>query len=90
MPSEQLRGELAQLHSLLQDTHEIDESTRQSLTQLSADIQRVLQTPPEETDQGDTDLRQRIDDAVLDFGTKHPQLTQILSRVTDLLSNMGI
>ena len=90
MPSEQLRAELAQLHSLLQHTHEIDDSTRQSLTQLAEDIQRVLQAPADGTDQGNTDLRQRIDDVVLDFETKHPQLTQILSRVTDLLSNMGI
>ncbi len=90
MPSDQLRAELAQLHSLLQDTHEIDDSTRQSLTQLAEDIQRVLQAPSDRTDQGHTDLRHRIDDVVLDFEAKHPQLTQILSRVTDLLSNMGI
>ena len=90
MPSEQLRAELAQLHRVLQDTHEIDDSTRQSLTQLAEDIQRVLQPPPDGTYQGHTDLRQRIDDVVLGFETKHPQLTQILSRVTDLLSNMGI
>ncbi len=90
MPSDQLRAELAQLHSLLQDTQEIDDSTRQSLTQLAEDIQRVLQAPSDRTDQGHTDLRHRIDDVVLDFEAKHPQLTQILSRVTDLLSNMGI
>ena len=42
MPSEQLRAELAQLHGLLQDTHEIDDSTRQSLSQLAEDIQRLL------------------------------------------------
>ncbi len=87
MPAQQLRNELEQLHKLLRDTHDIDDSTRQSLAQLASDIQRVMQ---ESVTQPPPDLRQRVDDAVLDFETKHPQLTQILSRVTDLLSNMGI
>lgn len=87
MPAQQLRTELEQLQKLLRDTHDIDDSTRQSLAQLASDIQRVMQ---ESVTQPPPDLRQRVDDAVLDFETKHPQLTQILSRVTDLLSNMGI
>ena len=90
MPAEQLRAELEQLNNLLQDPHGMDEATRQSLARLAADIQRVLQATSDGEEQPHPDIRQRIDDAVVDFESKHPQLTQILSRVTDLLSNMGI
>ena len=89
MSDERLRDELEKLHEALADVHEFDEATVNAMKQVASDIDRVLEE--EEVPSGQVqDLRQRIDDLVLEFETKHPRVSNVLSQLTDLLAGMGI
>lgn len=88
MPETRLRAELEKLHEALQETSTIDDAMRDSLSQLAADIDRLLQQPREET--SSSAMRPHVEDLIIEFEAQHPQVSQILRRITELLSNMGI
>lgn len=94
MDTQQLHQTLARLHEELAEGPKLDSESRERLTVLLADIQRVLQS--EETDDAATDdddresLGERLQDAIVDFEAAHPQFSQLMGRIADGLSQMGI
>ena len=94
MDKQQLDDTLARLHQELSARPELDAESRERLSQLLADIQSVLTEAPEEsqTDAGEKheSLRDRLQDAIVDFEAAHPQFSQLMGRIADGLSQMGI
>jgi hypothetical protein len=93
MDTHELNETLAKLHEELTHGQQLDEEARQRLQTLHSDIQAVLNRDPEapepETD-GDDSLGERLQEAVTDFEAAHPQFSQLIGRIADGLSNLGI
>ncbi len=82
---EQLKAKLAHLRDSLNDIHQLDDESRQLLSQLDNDIQSVLSGQP-----GDVSLDGRIEQQAVQFEGKYPQMSAILRDIMDMLSKMGI
>jgi len=82
---DELKQKLAQLKQSLSDVNELDQESRDLLTQLDTDIQAVLSS-------GDADdsLSGRIEQQAVEFDSQHPSTAAVLRDIMDLLSKMGI
>lgn len=77
-----LRAELADA--------DLDPSSRASLEQAAADIERqVNQDRPIGGEEGES-MSGRLQDALLEFETEHPQITGAVNQVAAALANLGI
>ncbi|MBX3436926.1 MAG: DUF4404 family protein [Planctomycetaceae bacterium] len=92
MEKQQLHSTLAQLHEELAKGPELDAESRSRLSQLLADIQQVLQNEPaaEESPDEDASLTDRLQDAIIDFEATYPRFSQLMGRIADGLSQLGI
>lgn len=94
MDKQQLDATLAQLHEELAHGPKLDQESRQRLTQLLADIQAVLEADASETETVDQEeresVRDRVQDVIVDFEAAHPQFSQLMGRIADGLSQLGI
>ncbi len=86
----ELRTELATLQSLLKgpvDAGDLDETTRESMQRVVEDIERLLQeTKPD----GWTQVKHDWNEALAEFESQHPGLTEAVSAITGVLANAGI
>ena len=90
MEKSELLATLAKVHAELADARSVDDETRQLLTALTDDVQRLSeQSDAESADQLEP-LSARVQDLVLQFETEHPKLTTALNQVADALANLGI
>ncbi|MBD3236314.1 MAG: DUF4404 family protein [Candidatus Eisenbacteria bacterium] len=90
MPRRQLRKLLDELDLELDRVHQLDDPGREKLTALRDEIEEVLErtTPPsKEEEEG---IFERLRDARDEFAVEHPQLTRLLNRIAQTLSNLGI
>ncbi len=94
MEKQQLNDTLAQLHDELAHGPELDEESRERLSQLVADIQHALQSDTagesDSSDESAESLTDRLQDAVADFESAHPQFSELMGRIADGLSQLGI
>ena len=93
MDKSKLQQTLAQVHAELADAESVDGDTRQLLTTLTDDIERLLEKDPpqpaaEATDDGP--LSKQVRGLVLQFESEHPKLTTALNQVADALAGLGI
>ncbi len=91
MSKEQLQNHLKELHQLLQQECQPDSETRQLLERVTADITQVLNRqdgefsmPAPET------LTERVRVTLLEFESKHPQISGLVERIADGLAGLGI
>ena len=89
MSREELRNTLARLHETLNETSDVDDATRELLSSVTADIQRLLVDDESEVDP-DNSLSERISDMIRDFDAHHPVIGGLLQRLSDGLANIGI
>jgi hypothetical protein len=82
--------ELKELHAELVSTRFLSEDDRKLVKQLQDDIQELLARSENVSGQGYRSLLERLQDATDRFEVSHPQLTAVIGRVADSLSNMGI
>ena len=82
-----LRDELESLHELLENVDEVSADTKDAMRSVVADIGRLLD--PESDDDDWTHIDKRWREAVLDFESQHPKLTQAVDQITGLLANIG-
>jgi len=82
---EQLKAKLAHLRDSLNDIDQLDDESRQLLSELDSDIQSVLSGQT-----GDASLDGRIEQQAVQFEGKYPQMSAILRDIMDMLSKMGI
>ena len=93
MDTHELNETLAKLHDELTHGQQLDEEARERLQTLLGDIQAVLNRDPEASpseSEEDESLGERLQDAVTDFEAAHPQFSQLIGRIADGLSNLGI
>lgn len=88
MEREDLREQLAALHTALGDGESVGPEARELLRAVMDDIQRVLDI--EEGEEQPEGLVDRLRDAVEDFEESHPTLAEAAGRVIDALARMGI
>ncbi len=81
---------LQQLHGALSKTKTISDPDLELLKQLSADIQAVLAQPGAAASERQSSIASRVGDAVTRFEVTHPDLTDVLVRVSKVLGDMGI
>jgi hypothetical protein len=77
---------LAQLHDELARAESVDEEGREMLTQISVDIQKLL----EPSGTAHPSILGRLQDAIDHFEVEHPAITAALSQMLNTLSNAGI
>jgi ElaB/YqjD/DUF883 family membrane-anchored ribosome-binding protein len=81
-----LEETLQQLHSLLTNAADLDQSQREKLRQMVDEIRQTL-------DDADTDsvgLGTRLVNAASQFEHSHPTITNTIGRIADMLAQMGI
>ena len=81
MSQEDLRRTLEQLHAELGRAGGLDDATRARLESLQSDVKRALERSPAESR-----LRERLEDAIVEFEASHPALARRLATVIDTLA----
>lgn len=81
---------LNELHAKLQDAKSISENDRQLLTQLSADIESLLARSERLAAEEHRSVIERLQDSITRFEVTHPDLTNVMARVSQFLADRGI
>ena len=89
MSREALRTTLASLHETLNETSDVDDDTRELLSSITTDIQRLLSDDGSVVEPDDS-LTERIADISRDFDAHHLMIGGLLQRLSDGLANLGI
>ncbi len=89
MDKQQLRAQLEQLRSELQQVESLDQNGREILEKLAGDIQQILERQDTRTQQYGS-LRERLKEAVAELEASHPRATILMRQLIDQLSFMGI
>jgi uncharacterized membrane protein YccC len=90
MPETRLRTTLEELQRTLEEPDAVDAESRQLLGELVEEIQAVLARAPEEREDADPSLLDRLAEMAQRFEKSHPSLTAAVGRVANALSNLGI
>ncbi|NWG35540.1 MAG: DUF4404 family protein [Chloroflexi bacterium] len=86
MSDQKLRELLRQLHDELERTKSLDPKGLELLSQINADIRKLLD-PDQENPKT---LMDRLQSAIDHFEVEHPAVTAALSQILNALSNAGI
>ncbi len=81
MSRDDLRRTLEHLHAELGKAGAGDEPTRARLEALQSDVRHALDRSPAESP-----LRERLEDAIVEFEASHPELARRLGAVIDTLA----
>ena len=90
MDNKKSRELLQQLHDEINNTECIDEESSDLLRDLDGDIRALLERSEEQQVQVHSSVIQRLDNAIGHFEVTHPELTTLISKVVDSLSNAGV
>jgi len=90
MDDQELRSLLEQLHTEIESSATVDEKERELLQHLGADIRALLARSESEENPPEPSVVKRLEDAVDHFEVTHPDLTMLLSKLLETLSNAGI
>jgi hypothetical protein len=91
MDKKSLRERLAKLHAELDNAHQEDPATRQSLGEILPDVKRVVDQPAGAANPAvDKTLPERLERVAVQFEADHPTLAASARRLIDLLSEVGI
>jgi hypothetical protein len=88
MDNQELRKLLEQLHSEIEHAESIEDSDREQLRHLAADIGDLLARSRGAKVQAS--VLERLEDSIGYLEASHPTITQTLSRMLETLSNAGI
>ena len=87
MKKQKIRELLEQVHSEIERAESVEESEREILRDLDADIHKFLERPDA---QANASLLERIQETIDHLEVKYPTLTLALSEMMSILSNAGI
>lgn len=94
MPREELKQTLESLHQELSQSSEVDPELRKLLTEVAGDIEQTLHKEEEpatpESEAEHADLIDRVNNLASRFEAQHPTLAQMIGRIADGLSQLGI
>lgn len=80
---------LEKLERQMQQIEVTDESGRERLRHLEADIRR-LRERSDKDEETDEPMLERFQESIDHFETSHPELTMMISQMMTILSNAGI
>jgi hypothetical protein len=86
--TQKLHDAIRDLHQVLETTENLTDEDRAELESAIGEIREVLGDP--ESASGPDTLRGRLTAAVERFEDRYPELTKVIGRVADSLSEMGI
>lgn len=90
MDNTELRKLLHQLHDEIKNTRTVDEKGGELLRDLEGDIRDLLERSGENPVQLHPSVVQRLEGAIDHFEVTHPDLTTLISKLLNYLSNAGI
>jgi GNAT superfamily N-acetyltransferase len=90
MNNEQLNALLKQVHTELEQATSLDETSRESLRALMADIQKRLDDSAGNVVPHDPNLIEQLQVEILKFELSHPVLTQAVNQVINALADAGV
>jgi hypothetical protein len=90
MDNSELGKLLQQLHDEINNTQAVDEKGSKLLRDLEGDISALLERSGENPVQEHPSIIQRLESALSHFEVTHPDLTALISKLLDSLSNAGI
>jgi len=88
-----LKATVDQLHDKLGSMENVDEEVRHLLQGAVEDLHQILDPSKEpSSDRGDqhASIAKRLSEASLHYEGRHPDLSNILGSMVDILSNMGV
>jgi len=90
MEKQRLQELIAELQAELEKADRVDDSTREALSTVTDDIERLMvQEVPASREEGES-LAGRMQDSLLEFETEHPQITRVVNQLAAALANLGI
>ncbi len=90
MTSQDLRHTLEELHSELEQASEVDENTREMLSDIDGHIKALLAKPDRELATRHHPLTARLRESLAQFEANNPQLVPGIQRVLDAFNEFGI
>ena len=90
MEKDRLREDLERLHQELARSESVDAASRGLLTDVLHDIEAVLERSEHETAGAAESLIDRLRESTSHFEESHPALTELVGRLADVLSRLGI
>ena len=90
MDKKSLRELVAKLHAEMTDALRADPKSRESLSDMMRDINRLVDEPPKSPGSVPGSLPQRLERVAVQFEADHPTLAASARRLVDLLSEVGI
>lgn len=81
---------IERLHNELKQTNVVDVKSREFLTELKADIERLLNQDNDATSKQNEDLIEKLKNLAEHFEGSHPELTSMINNVVTVLINLGI
>lgn len=81
---------LQQLHDEINNTEAVDEKGRELLHDLDGDIRALLDRTEEQAGETHPSVVQNLESTLRHFEVTHPELTVLVAKLLDTLSNVGI
>ncbi len=90
MDKNSLRDLVAKLHAELSEALRADPKSRESLSDMMRDINRLIDKPGHSTASAHGSLPDRLERIAVQFEADHPTLAASARRLVDLLGEVGI
>jgi hypothetical protein len=90
MDQKSLRDLVAKLHAQLSDALRADPKSRESLSDMMRDINRLIDKPADAPSPAQLSLPDRLERIAVQFEADHPTLAASARRLIDLLGEVGI
>jgi len=90
MDKKSLRDLVAKLHAEMTDALRADPKSRESLSEMMQDINRLVDAQPKSPASAQGSLPERLERIAVQFEADHPTLAASARRLVDLLSEVGI
>jgi hypothetical protein len=90
MDKNSLRDLVSQLHAELSEALRADPKSRESLSDMMQDINRLIDKPADSASSTQGSLPDRLERVAVQFEANHPTLAASARRLVDLLSEVGI
>jgi hypothetical protein len=90
MDKDSLRDLVAKLHTELSDALRADPKSRERVSDMMKDINRLIDKPADSTSSPQGSLPDRLERIAVQFEADHPTLAASARRLVDLLGEVGI
>jgi hypothetical protein len=90
MDKNSLRELAAKLHAEMSEALRADPKSRESLSDMMQDINRLIDKPADSSSSPQGSLPDRLERVAVQFEANHPTLAASARRLVDLLSEVGI